>query len=989
MTSESDAVTTEDPATPQGHPGEGPRNPARPARPAGRRPRALTVVSVFAVVLFALWGIGTPLIGASTLTATNEMVESSPYYDAGFAGTEDNNSYLDDTYTSELPAEILYKATGAQWDPYTNGGVPLGAVPNYALASPLTIPYYVLPTWLAPAYERLLEIAVAAGGCFLFLRRLRVSRPAAVTGGMVFAASGFMVAWVDFPQTRVAAFVPVLFWTLERYFQTRRLRDAALVSIPVASMLLGGFPAVTGFALLTAGAYAVVRLAAQYRSELVEALRPALGAGLGVAAGVGLSLFQMLPFAAFLGKWYTDGRAQDSSAHLDPVSLLTAIAPYAFGTVDPQRPPQYYLNANLVEAMGYISAAAAVLVLVAFALQRSGRSLLPRGVFVFLTLATLGWAELIYLGGPPLAVVQKAPLLRSLFSINYIGRSRSVLGFLLAVLVGVGFELLLRHRASKGAARSRARTAWAVGVGVVAALVTADLVWLGNSDAKDEQRQQNLLNEALNAVHIYRHEILVAALLVLAAIGCVVLLRLAAARQNREDYDRVWRKVRFGAAAALPLLIAGQSISFVSGYYPKSDKATFYPVTDLHTYLAANLGEQRFASSGVGMVFGTNAAYQLRSVNGHAFSYDAFIAMLKGVSGDSVPFATYINFDASLAVATSPILDALGTKYFVTGMIDPILGTETKAAGDGSQLVLQPGQSVTVAVPTTGRLRGVGIQAQGTVPAALNDDDPDSWIAAAVHDAAGNVVAESKRLTTGIDPHGPFMIPVAADAVAAGTQLTATITLHAKAPLTLAATGGSTPALTTVAGADDGLQLVHVGTNAIYQRLDAEPRIRWASDSQVVTSDAQRVAMLAAGQVSADSVLLSSPGPAASGAPAAVKVDDDGMDSISTTVNAQGAGYLVVADADQIGWAVTLDGKAAKLVPADEGVVAVAVPAGKHTVALHFAAPHGTLATAGSVATAVGLVAVVLGEVWWLRSRRRKSSAGAADLVSATPESAP
>ncbi len=986
MTSEPDAVTTEDPAAIMGHPGEGPDGPAGPAPAPSRRPRALTVVSVLAFVLFALWGIGTPLIGTSTLTATNEMVEQAPYYDAGFAGTEDNNSYLDDTYTAELPAEILYKATGAQWDPYTNGGVPLGAIPNYALASPLTIPYYVLPTWLAPAYERLLEITVAAGGTFLFLRRLRISRPAAITGGLVFATSGFMVTWVDFPQTRVAAFVPVLFWTLERYIQTRRLRDAALISIPVASMLLGGFPAVTGFALLTAAAYVVVRLAAQYRSELRKAVRPALGAGLGVGAGLGLSLFQMLPFAVFLGKWYTDGRAQDSSAHLDPVSLLTAIAPYAFGTVDPTRPPQYYLNANLVEAMGYISAAAAVLVLVAFGLQRSGRSLLPRGVFIFLAVAALAWAELIYLGGPLLGVLQKAPGLRALFSINYIGRGRSVLGFLLAALVAIGFELLLRHRASKGAARSRARTVWVVGVGAVATFVAADLVWLGNHDAKVEQKQQKLLNQTLNAIHIYRHEILMAALLVAAAIVCVVLLRLAAARQNRDDYDRVWRKVRFGAAAALPLLIAGQSISFVQGYYPKSDKATFYPVTDLHSYLAANLGDERFASSGVAMVFGTNAAYQLRSVNGHAFSYDAFISLLKGVSPDSIPYATYINFDATLAIATSPILDALGTKYFVTAMIDPVLGTETKTAGDGSQLTLEPDQPVTVTVPTTGRLRGVGIQAQGIVPAALNSDDPNSWISVTVQDASGRQVAESKWLTTGINPHTPFMVPVAADSVAAGTQLTATITLHAKAAVTLAATGGITPALTTVAGADDGLQLVHVGTNAIYQRLNAQPRIRWASTSQVVTSGTQRVALLAAGKVDANSVLLSSPGPAASGASGSVKIDDDGMDSISTTVDAQGAGYLVVADADQIGWAATVDGKAAKLVPADEGVVAVAVPAGKHTVELHFAAPHGALATAGSVATGVGLVAVVLGEVWWLR-RRRKSAESVAipGPASATP----
>jgi hypothetical protein len=1033
MTSEPDAVTTEEPTPPQGRSGEQPgagrggELPGR-GRPGRRRPRALTAVSVLALVLFSLWGIGTPLIGGSALTATNEMVGLSPYFDAGFAGTEADNSFMDDTYTSELPAEILYKASlghsagGAQWDPYTNGGVPLGAIPNYALASPLTVPYYVLPTWLAPAYERLLEVVVAAGGCFLFLRRLKLSRPAAVTGGMVFATSAFMVVWLDFPQTRVAAFVPALFWAMERYFQERRLRDAALISIPVASMLLGGFPAVTGFALMTAAAYGVVRLAAQYplfglnrgggagfaagrrpgaerrrilqppqapvkseepqySSRVREVLRPAAGAALGAAAGLGLAMFQMLPFASFLGKWYTDGRAQTSSQHLDPVSLLTAVAPYAFGTVNPQKPPQFYLVTNLVESMGYLGAGAAVLVLVAFALQRSGRGLLPRGLFLFFAAATLVWAELIYLGGPPLGAMQKLPPLRALFSTNFIGRSRSVLGFLLAVLVAVGFELLLRHRASKGAAKGAARsrfgTVWAVGVGAVAAAVTAELLYLGERDSKAENKALRAAHQAGNAVHLYRHQIFYAALLIAAAVACVVLLRMAAARQNLEGYDRVWRKVRFGAAAALPLLIAGQSIGFVSQYYPKSAKATVYPVTDLQSYLAANLGGQRFASSGAGMVFGTNAAYSLRSVNGHAFTYDAFAAMVKGIPGNPMDFATYINFGPSLATADSPILDALGTKYFVAGMTDPIIGAETEAKGDGSQLLLRPGQPVTTAVPVAGRLRGVGIRAQGTVPASVKADDPDSWIEVAVRDASGALVSRSKRLTAGLNVHSVFTIPVAADAVPAGTALTATLTLHAQDPLTIAAAGGSAPALTTVAGADDGLRLVHVGTNPIYQRLNAQPRIRWAANSRVVADQDQRVSLLAAGQVPGDSVLLSADGPAASGRPASVDVTEDGTDSISTTVDARGSGYLVVADADQIGWKATVDGETVPLVAADEGVVAVPVPAGRHTVALRFAPPRGTAAYAITVLTAVVLVAVVVGEAWWTRSRRRRSGAGA------------
>lgn len=995
MTREADAVTTENRAPEQSHPGDAPDNGTvggpepensaskRPSpRPrARRRPRALTVVSVLAVALFALWGIGTPLVGGTSLTSTNEMVGLSPYAESGFADSTTNNTFLDDTYTSAFPSAILYKdalkgsLTNGQWDPYMSGGTPLASTPNYALASPLTIPYFVLPTWLAPAYERLLEIIVAVGGCFLFLRRLKLSRPTSITAGMVFAASGFMVSWLNFPQTRVASFIPVLFWTIERYLLERRLRDAALIAIPVASMLLGGFPSVASYTLLTAAVYTVVRIASDHRAELRRAWRPVVGTTLGVVAGVGLAAFQLLPFAGFLNSWYTNGRAQTSSAHLDATTLLTAIAPFSFGGVNADNPPLFYDNSNLIEALGYISAAAAVLVLVAIALQRSGRALLPRGAWIFLVVAALVWAELVYLGGWPLAIAQKMPGLHSIFATNFVARARSILEFLLAVLAAVGFELLLRHRASRTAPsrRSRVGVLWAAGVGVVMAVIAGVLVWQGEHNAANEQKQLKASHSPGHPVSLFRHQILYSALLILVTIACVVLLRLAARRRELPDYDRVWRKTRFVAAAALPLLIAGQGLYLVTQYYPKSNVDTFYPVTDTHSYLAANLGEQRYAAGADGMVFGTNVAYGLRSVDGHAFINSNFAELIKGIPGNPVPVDSYISLDDSQAVANSPILDALGTKYFVTALDDSILGTAIPAKGGDAQLTLQPGQSVTAAAPTAGPLRGVGITAVGPIPAALGDPDPNSWIQVTLKDSSGTQVAQSKRLTDDLSAGDPFVVPVAADSVAAGTQLDATVTLHASAPLTVAATDATTPALSAVAGADDGLKLVHVDTSAIYERLTAQPRIRWASTSKVVTNQNQRVQMLAAGQVNGDSVLLSKKGPTASGKPASVTVDQDGLDTISATVNATGQGYLVVADADQVGWKATVDGAKAQLVPADQGLVAVSVPAGTHTVALNFAAPHGTAAYAITVGTAVILIVVVVGEVWWI-PRRRKSA---------------
>jgi len=101
------------------------------------------------------------------------------------------------------------------------------------LLSPLTWPYLVLPLWYAPALSKALEMAVAAGFTALFLRRLGAGRFAAVVGGLVYMNSGFQVAWTNWPQTLVGAFIPVLFWAVERAIQQRRA--AALVPVALAT----------------------------------------------------------------------------------------------------------------------------------------------------------------------------------------------------------------------------------------------------------------------------------------------------------------------------------------------------------------------------------------------------------------------------------------------------------------------------------------------------------------------------------------------------------------------------------------------------------------------------------------------------------------------------------------------------------------------------------------------------------------------------------
>lgn len=995
-TTGTDTIGTDAIGTDTTDAGTGDRAPRR------RRPRLLTAVAVFAVVAFALIGIGSPLLGRTVFAPTDELSTRSPYLDAGGLGTQVQNTYMDDTYTAAIPnvalyAEELKDGRAAQWNPYISGGEPLGATPNYALYSPLTTPFYVLPAWLAPAYMKLLEIICAVTGTFLYLRRLRLSPPAAITGGLAFASSAFMIVWTNWPQTRVAAFIPFVFWGIERLVQERRARDGALLALPVAAMLLGGFPAVTAYTLYTAGAYALVRVLAEYRTQWRRVIGVLAAAGVAVVAGAALAAIQLLPFAAFYSSWLIEGRGQTADQHLSIASLVTSIAPWALGSTDPDRPPYWYLSENLVESLSFTGAVVLVLALVAVAAPRAARATLPRGVWSFLVAGAGVWFTLIYIGWLPLAVAQRLPALGA----NFIGRSRSILGFLVAVLAAVGLELLLQRRAA-----ARAGVA-AVGAGVAAdtmagtmagpgrigsepsrwaglwpawltpgrsAVLWGLLVWgvagLIGTGAWVQAHQLAAATQAKAGGDTHRVATLNTAMaggLALVALTMAAAALLwwggSAARPASTDGERRLRWAHTGVAALLTILVAVEGLMVAVPYYPRVDKDTFYPVTDVHEYLAEHLDHERFVGTKRAMIMGADSAQKLRALSGHGFINEQFATMLRGMPGNPVPYPTYIRLTADAAQLSSPVLDRLGVKYAVTSPRDPVFGTTHKAATDGTTATLTPDQEVTARVPTSGPLRAVGL-----VPTTVVD--PAARIEVSLRDDSGTEVAHASKLAYGMRAEKLFLIPVAAETVPAGTALTAELTVTGDAPLTVRGSDGG-PALTTVTPEDDGLQLAHAGSAVIWERTRTLPRVRWASRTEVESDEARRVSLLASGALPDDTVLLDAAGAATDGKPATVDVGTDGTDTVEATVDAQGAGYLVLADAIQEGWSVTVDGEAADLVAADEGVAAVAVPAGRHTVRFSYSEPWHGAGTWFTLGTIVLLAALVGGETLWLRRRRK------------------
>jgi hypothetical protein len=842
---------------------------------------------------------------------------------------------VSDTFDGTLPGrhEFATRARHGQlalWNPYTSGGTPLASTPSAGVWSPINIPFLIFPINWAPAIAKLVEMATAMGFTFLFLRRLKLDPAASILGGFTFASSGFLVMWTNWPQPQVAATIPVLFWAVERYLQLRTLRAALPVAIAVGLLLIGGFPVVALYGFFLLGPYVVVRLLASRSINW-----PSIGARtvvLGAAAVVGvlLSAFLLLPFAKQLGGVDLGYRRQEPNAHLALRVLTTTFAPDALGSSVHK---VWYGGLNQIETIAYVGAAAMVLAVAGAAFRP--RPAVPRGARAYFAVAMVIVVLLIFVPGPQLGWFQHLPEMR----INFIGRMRSILGFGCAVLAAMGFDAALTGRPTKSSLRDRALS---VAVFVVAALM-----------ALATTREARNWAIAVGQRHYFTTQVTIPV-----EIAAFTLVAVIVARMIRKP---TW--IPSAALGCVLVVAAAQSVAFVHPLLPRIPKQYFYPVTATHRYLSDNLHDQRYASSGLTLWPGTNTYYRQRSVTGHGFTEPAWADLLRAVDPDVRKTATFYALHPTLEIMTSPILDRLGAKYFVLDPTVPPPGTAVPPGAATGTTRLAPGDTATTTAPAQ-PVRAVTVQ----LAEKFLTPDPTAALSIELRDPAGHVVAKTKRTLDSPLGVGTFTVPVAGEAMPSGGQMAIRIGYVGRTGSVVLGTGeNGEPVVGFTTPVDDGLRLVADDSAQIYLRENWMPRIRWASRSETITDPATRVERLAAG-VDPDTVILSQSGPKASGESAAVDVRKDSPERIHVHVDAQGDGYLVVADAIQSGWVASVDGKPTDLVDADHAGVAVPVPAGEHDITFQY---HPAGRTAGFVLTAVGLAVLTL--VWFLAARWRST----------------
>ena len=875
------------------------------------------------VVVTVFLSIGSPLIGLRAFFPADLLYEVDPWSQTAPSGLRRTNPILEDVVDAGMPklAEYrrrVYHGDYPLWTSYPSGGLPLGTQPTTGSLSPLNLPYLVFPLWYSPAAAKLLEMAVAVLFTFAFLRRIGLGAPASLVGSLVYVNSGFQVVWTNWPHSHIGAMIPGLFWAGELLVQRKSIRAILPVALLIALMLVEGYPPLAAYAAIAVGAYMLARAASASYSRTGQRLGLLGLFGAGVVLASGMAALQMLPFLNRLGELDLGYRRQGAGAHLPLRALITLVLPNSFGSpVDGNYfgglhyHRTTYVVLNYQELQGFIGAAAVVLILVAATRVRRGGTTagrLPPAVRSYVWVGAGVVAALMYVGGPPLRALQAMPL----FDLSFIGRLRCLLGFFLAVLAAIGLQSLADKE--EGRARGSRLITLAVAAAVTAlAVFGLREVW-------------NLAAEVHQGRYVAQHAVvpLVAGAVALALAGIGPWPGLRRRRSNDGGGVALW---------VIPVLISVESLVFALPFWPRVPRALFYPSTPAHEFLDRHLGNDRMASGGKAMYPGTATFYGLRSLNAHVFE-DPRWRRLMTVADPHVftPVRpTWALLHTGREVITSPVLDRMSVRYFANPLSAPVLGRQVDVSPPVGDVVLRPGSTLTATIPR-GRVRAVAVrnierlQVSGGVV-----------LQAEVLDDSGKVLTQGARRLHPADAGHLFEIPVVefGSEAQAGQAWRVRLSLRGSGVLLLAADATGRPSLSVVLGQADGLKLVFAEGVAIYERLKALPRIRWAARASVMRDSSERIQALAHG-VPPDTVILSEMGPPGSGRGARVRLLEDSGDEVRVEVEALGAGYLVVADAMQDGWSASVDGAPAILRPADHALVAVFVPAGRHEVSLRY-----------------------------------------------------
>jgi len=376
-----------------------------------------------------------------------QVVNGSDYYLAGWGFRHFGAEYFKEHHSIPL------------WNPYIFGGIPYVAGMHGDIFYPTAWLRWLLPLTTATNLTFAGHLVLAGVTMYAFLRGLRLSWAAAVTGGLAYELTGIVASMVH-PghdgKLFVSAIAPLLLLGLLRGIRERKVAGYGAAALAVG-LALHGHPQPGYYLLVAAAIWTLFLVFWDEQGPRGRARYHALGwSALAVAIGIGVYAIQLLPLLAYVpysprgaggpsGGWeYATGFA------MPPAELFTTFYPQLNGM------NEAYAGLNHFKLhTEHLGVVVILLALCGLGELRHRRERIALGVIAILFL-------LVALGGHTPFYRVWYEVMPTQKSVRAVGSAFYLVALPICALAGFGTERLLAGHVS-------ARRLW-IGAGTFAAL---------------------------------------------------------------------------------------------------------------------------------------------------------------------------------------------------------------------------------------------------------------------------------------------------------------------------------------------------------------------------------------------------------------------------------------------------------------------------------------------------------------------------------------
>jgi hypothetical protein len=425
--------------------------------------RAMLVIAAAVVLVHLPYAVG--VFEADPLAPRSNLASATAPGPLGGEPTIDpNNGYISQALTHRA-VQDWFDLRLPWWNPYQGTGAPLaGDMQSAALFPPSVL------TLLrnGQLWERMLLEIVAGIATFLLLRRLAVSRWAALPAATAFALNGTF-AWLAHAAINPVAFLPLLLLGIELAYTAAangRRGGWWLIALAGALSFYAGFPEVAYLNALLAVAWLVWRVSCLERDRVSGLL---LKASTGAIVGVLLAAPLLIPSLHFINGSDFARRegASLGNVHLPFTALPQLVLPYVYGPIFGTGDVSLELKIIWTRVGGFLPISLVLLAVVG--LLSGGRRGLRLTLFAWIAVAV----SLMY-ATPPL-LTDLVGALPGMSRVHFYRFAFTSVEFAVIVLAALGLDAIIKSpRADRRVLAAVAMSLSAVALAVIGARPLAE-----------------------------------------------------------------------------------------------------------------------------------------------------------------------------------------------------------------------------------------------------------------------------------------------------------------------------------------------------------------------------------------------------------------------------------------------------------------------------------------------------------------------------------